>query len=113
MQRLAYRLERAMAAHQPHRIPDFSQPMLNVQGVYNPDKCRCVCQNEALNEAGYCIDPKGRCTVRHRSAQCRLMCTPDTACCCSTTGQYRHSAAWASRRGAAIVPPVLPCLPPG
>lgn len=38
---------------------------MSLQGTFDSSECKCKCQNEDINAAGYCRDPKtGRCTVR-------------------------------------------------
>ena len=40
-----------------------------LQGVFDSAVCKCRCQNEELNAAGYCRDPTTlSCTVRLRVA---------------------------------------------
>lgn len=54
----------------------FSLAVSRLQGTFDSSTCRCKCQNEEINAAGYCRDPTtGRCTtqkVRHGRFSCRM-----------------------------------------
>jgi hypothetical protein len=47
-----------------HPLVSCDSPPIPRQGTFDSAACKCQCQNEKINAAGYCRDAEGRCTVQ-------------------------------------------------